>query len=288
MELPKISIVTPSFNSATTIRETIESVLRQDYSNVEHIVCDGGSRDTTLDILKEYPHLIWFSEKDEGHYHAMNKGIQKATGDVINILNSDDCFRPGALTAVAEAFRNHPEWDALFGDIVYVDAEGREIYRREEALFDYDVIRFGGVCYVIHQTFFVKKAVHDRLGLYRHKEFVNCCDCDFYMIMARAGCRIGHVRRLLVDYRYHDHGQSADLRVTRNMAREWARIRKEHGAPDGWRGKALSVYFRGKRQWQKLVHRGKVDLIPGHWILRRHMKQQTKFTTNFDTKKLEA
>ena len=87
---PKISIITPSFNSARTIRDTIESVRTQDYANREHIVIDGGSKDGTVELLKEYPHLIWVSEKDEGHYHAMNKGIERATGDIINILNADD------------------------------------------------------------------------------------------------------------------------------------------------------------------------------------------------------
>src|SRR4051794_14015514 len=95
--LPRLSVVTPSFNSQHTIRETIESVLKQNYPNYEHIVMDGGSKDGTLDILKEYPHLTWESEKDEGHYHAMNKGIQRANGHALVILNSDDCFRPGAM-----------------------------------------------------------------------------------------------------------------------------------------------------------------------------------------------
>ena len=102
---PVISIVTPTFNSAATLRETIESVLAQDYKNWEHIVMDGGSTDGTVDILRSYPHLQWVSEKDKGHYHAMNKGIERATGDVIAILNGDDCYREGALSKVAEAFR---------------------------------------------------------------------------------------------------------------------------------------------------------------------------------------
>src|SRR5215471_807201 len=94
---PRISVITPSFNSLHTIRETIESVRSSDYANWEHIVMDGGSTDGTVELLKQYPHLIWVSEKDEGHYHAMNKGIARASGDVVNILNADDCFRPGAL-----------------------------------------------------------------------------------------------------------------------------------------------------------------------------------------------
>lgn len=286
--LPKISVVTPSFNSVHTIRDTIESVQRQDYPHCEHLVIDGGSKDGTLDILKEYPHLLWVSEKDEGHYHAMNKGLQRATGEIVNILNADDCFRPGALQAVGRAFSEHPDWDGLFGDIVYVNGQGVEIYRREEAVFDYDVLRYSGVCYVIHQTLFVKKTVHDRLGLYKHKEFLNSCDFDFILELGRARCRIGHVRALLVNYRYHEHGQSADLRVTRNMAREGALIRQAHGVPDGFSGKVLKIFHRGRRQVQKLIYRGKCDLIPGHWILKKHMQEKTSFTSNIDMDKLRG
>jgi glycosyltransferase involved in cell wall biosynthesis len=286
--LPKISVITPCFNSIHTIRDTIESVRRQEYPNLEHIVVDGGSKDGTVDLIKEYPHLRWISEKDEGHYHAMNKGIQMATGDLVNILNADDCFRPGALRAVGEAFVAHPEWDGCFGDIVYVNGEGKEIYRREEAKFDYDVLRFSGVCNVIHQTMFVKKAMHDRLGLYKHKEFLNSCDFDFILELGRAKCRMGHVRALLVDYRYHEHGQSADLRVTKNMAREGAIIRKRHGVPDGVAGKALRVIYRAKRQAQKLIYRGKIDLRSGSSILKEHMKASTSFTSNISMERLEG
>lgn len=278
-DLLKISVITPSFNSIRTIRETIESVRAQDYPGWEHLVIDGGSTDGTIEILREYPHVQWISEKDEGHYHAMNKGIERASGEVVTVLNADDCYRPGALRAVGDAFREHSEWDGLFGDIVYVDASGREIYRREEAIFDYDVLRFSGVCYVIHQTLFVKRTVHDTVGLYRYKDFLNSCDYDFILKLGRAKCRIGHVPALLVNYRYHDHGQSADLRVTRNMARESLAIRREHGFPSGWRGQALRTYARIKRQAQKLRYRGKCDLIPGNWILRKHMKAQTNFSS---------
>lgn len=279
-KLPKISIITPSFNSVTTIRDTIESVQRQDYPDVEHIVVDGGSTDGTLDVLGEYPHLIWESEKDEGHYDAMNKGVRRASGEVVNILNADDCFRPGALTKVGEAFRDHPDWDALFGDIVYVDAEGNEIYRREEAVYDYRVIVHSGVCYVNHQTLFVKKTIHDELGYYDHRRYLNVCDMDFILKLGQAGKMVGHVPALLVDYRYHDRGQSADLRVTANMLRESLEIRRGHGLREGYVGRVAKNYYRLKRQWQKLTHRGRCDLVPGRWALRKHMKESTNFTSN--------
>src|SRR3954470_14031963 len=153
--LPKISVITPCFNSIHTIRQTIESVASQNYPALEHIVMDGGSKDGTVELLKQHPHLIWASEKDEGHYHAMNKGIQRATGDVVVILNADDCFCPNALRKVGEAFAGHPEWDGLFGDVQYVDGDNTQIFTRKEAKYDYNVLRYSGSCYVIHPTLFV-------------------------------------------------------------------------------------------------------------------------------------
>jgi hypothetical protein len=163
---------------------------------------------------------------------------------------------------------------------VYVDNAGNEIYRREEAGYDYDVLRFSGIDYICHQTLFVKKAVHDRIGHYRHKLFLNVCDFDFILRLGQAGCRVGHVDALLLNYRYHDRGQSADLRVTANMARESARLLVEHGKPDGAMGKVFMFYYRAKRQWRKLLQRGQCDLVPGHWKLRRHMRSRTTFSSN--------
>lgn len=276
---PKISVITPCFNGIHTIRETIESVRSQDYPNLEHLVMDGGSTDGTIEVLKEYPCLSWVSQKDEGHYHAMNLGLQRATGEVMNILNADDCYRPGALRAVGEAFANHPDWDALFGDVVFVDGRGEEIYRREEACYDFNVLRYS-VPYVIHPAFFVRKSVHDRLGYFRHKELFNVCDAEFILRVGRAGCRVGHVPRLLINYRFHEFGQSADVRVYKNSRQEYEKVSQEYGKPPGWRGKLFRTVYRGKRQLQKLLYRGRCDLVSGLWKLRRHMRTKTTFSSN--------
>jgi glycosyltransferase involved in cell wall biosynthesis len=286
MQLPRISVVTPSFNSATTIRETIESVRRQKYPNMEHIVVDGGSKDGTLEIVREYPHLLWTSEKDQGHYDAMNKGIQRSTGEIIGILNSDDCYRDGALLKIAAAFQEHPDWDGLFGDVVYVDANGKTILRRKEARYDYDVLRFGTVCYVLHPTLFLKRAVYDRLGGYKHREYLNCCDVDLILRLGQNGCKIGHVPEFLVNFRFHDLGQAADLRVSRNMAAEFLRIRRDHGCPSGMLGTLAAGYARVRRQLQKLLYRGSCDLIPGRWILRKYMREKTSFSSNIGVDRL--
>jgi len=284
--MPKISVVTPSFNSVHTIRATLESVAGQDYAQVEHIVVDGGSTDGTLGVLKDYPRVISISERDEGHYHAMDKGTRMASGEVVAILNADDCYRPGVLREVAKAFEKHPEWDGLFGDIVFVDGEGREIFRRQEAMFDPQIIRYGHNV-VNHQTLFLKQSVYLRLGGYRYKELKNCCDYEYVMRLIRAGCRIGHIPVFIVNYRYHDHGQSADLRVRANMAKESALIRKEYGVPGGLLGKLLLQYARLKRQVEKLFLRGQSDLIPGNVLLKKHLREKTTFSSNIGVDKLE-
>ncbi len=100
----KISVITPSFNTGDAIEQAITSVLEQDYPNYEHWVIDGGSTDKTLEILKRHPHLKWISEKDKGQSDAMNKGFERATGDIVVYLNADDTFLPGAFSAVIPAF----------------------------------------------------------------------------------------------------------------------------------------------------------------------------------------
>ncbi len=286
MQLPRISVVTPSFNSATTIRETIESVCRQKYPNLEHIVVDGGSTDGTVEIVRTYPHLRWTSEKDEGHYDAMNKGIERSTGEVIGILNADDCYRDGALLKIAGGFQKHPDWDGLFGDVVYVDGDGKTIFGRKEACYDYDVLRFGGVCYIVHPTLFLKRGVYERLGGYKHREFLNCCDVDLILRLGQMRCQIGHVPEFVVNYRFHEHGQSADMRVRRNTAAEFLRIRREHGCPAGMLGRMAGGYARVRRQLQKLVCRGTCDLIPGRWFLKKHMREKTTFSSNVGVDRL--
>ena len=100
----KISIITPSFNQARFIEQTILSVLRQDYPCVEHIVVDGGSTDGTIDIMRRYPHLIWSSEADNGQADALNKGLSKATGDIIGWINSDDYYADNIFAEVEGSF----------------------------------------------------------------------------------------------------------------------------------------------------------------------------------------
>lgn len=121
MQLPKFSVITVSFNQGEFIRDTIESVLAQGYPNFEHIVIDGGSTDDTVSILREYPHLKWVSEPDRGQSHALNKGLSRASGDVIAWINSDDWYAPGAFHAIAKEIAEYP---VVMGRCSFVDRQG--------------------------------------------------------------------------------------------------------------------------------------------------------------------
>ncbi len=120
----KISIITATYNSGKTLRDTLESVLSQNYPDYEHIIIDGNSKDNTLDIIKEFEPLYrgrlrWISEPDKGLYDAMNKGISMATGEIIGILNSDDFYSSADILSTVE--REISDVDAIYGDIHYVD-----------------------------------------------------------------------------------------------------------------------------------------------------------------------
>ena len=123
----KISIITPSYNQGGFIGQTIESILSQGNGNLEYIIIDGGSNDETLDILRSYEGRIkWISEPDAGLADAVNKGICRATGEIIGWLNSDDLYLPGALQAVADYFQEHPECRWVYGRCRIIDSSGEE------------------------------------------------------------------------------------------------------------------------------------------------------------------
>ena len=129
--LPKITIITPTFNQGQYIEQTIRSILLQNYSNLEYIIIDGGSTDNTIEIIKKYSDFItyWVSEKDNGQSHAINKGLKQATGDVFNWLNSDDYYLPNALSTVGKAFMNN-ELNVFCGQLLTETKDGNRTHFR--------------------------------------------------------------------------------------------------------------------------------------------------------------
>ncbi len=124
---PRVSIVTPSFNQAQFLEETIRSVLLQDYSNLEYIVIDGGSTDGSLEIIRKYANQLafWVSEQDQGQSDAINKGLAKATGEIVAYLNSDDLYCPHAIRRAVEFLTAHPDVGIIYGDFSVVDETSR-------------------------------------------------------------------------------------------------------------------------------------------------------------------
>jgi len=167
----KISIITVSFNSASTIEETINSVLSQDYPNIEYIIVDGLSHDNTIDIVKKYANLFngrlkFVHEKDKGIYDAMNKGILLATGDIIGILNSDDFFtNDSVISNVAQAFLDTLV-KVVFGDIHFFTSNNsaKSIRKYSGKTFRPWMFRFGFM--PPHPSFFVRKDLYDKFGVY--------------------------------------------------------------------------------------------------------------------------
>lgn len=167
----KISIITATYNSGVTLRDTFESVLRQDYKDFEYVIVDGGSTDNTLDIIREYEpmfegRMTWKSEKDKGLYDAMNKGISRATGDVVGILNSDDFYTSDDILAtVADSFNNNCGLDAVYGDVHYVDEHDTSKLVRyySSRTFRRSWMRMGFM--PAHPSFYCKKLTYQKYKL---------------------------------------------------------------------------------------------------------------------------
>ena len=164
----KISIITVSFNSASTIKDTLKSVISQDYKNIEYIIIDGGSTDGTLDIIDQYKNNIKtiVSEPDKGIYDAMNKGIELSSGDVVGILNSDDIYENNkVLSLVNDAFTINV--DAVYGDIEYVDRLNLKKRLRLWKAGEFKSNSFKWGWMPPHPGFFIKKSKYNEFGTYQ-------------------------------------------------------------------------------------------------------------------------
>lgn len=185
----KISMITPAFNSAKTIERTIKSVLGQNYPQLEYIIIDGASTDGTMEVVRRYESSISciVSEPDHGISEAFNKGIARATGDLIGIINSDDYLLPGALEKVDEAFDGQA--DIYQGNILMQNlGTGSEF--REVPSQRFPVMPF--FCHVAHQGMFVTREAYQRLGGYDEKVRWPM-DLDFLMRAYRMGARFRHI-----------------------------------------------------------------------------------------------
>jgi glycosyltransferase len=190
----KFSIITVSYNSSSTIRDTINSVLAQTYSNIEYIVVDGGSTDGTVNIIQSYAHknIKWITGPDQGIYDAMNKGLEMATGDVIGILNSDDFYVDATvIDKVANTFKK-TKAESVYGDLAYVDEKNKNKLLRYWRSGAYKEGCFLHGWMPPHPTFFVKKEIYHKYKAFDLR-FKSAADYELML-------RFLHIYKITVAY----------------------------------------------------------------------------------------
>jgi glycosyltransferase involved in cell wall biosynthesis len=214
-----VSIITPSYNQGNFLAETIPSVIGQHYPNLEYIIIDGGSTDNSVSVIKKYEKEIayWVSEPDKGQSHAVNKGLQKATGDIIGWLNSDDRYYEGAIQKAIHVFSEHPEVDIVFGNVDFIDEQGTVLHRTNELAVDFHTYLFTNRCYHANAAGFFRKRCFDLYGMLR-EDLKYTMDYELYLRFAYNRYKFYQMKDVLGSYRLH--AQSKTLMHTKNMALE--------------------------------------------------------------------
>jgi glycosyltransferase len=162
---PVVTIITATYNSGKTIRDTLASIASQDYPHIEHLIVDGKSADDTLSVVAEFPHVTHvISEKDQGIYDAMNKGIQLAKGDIIGLLNSDDFYVSAQVVSQVVNRMQAEKTESLYGDLVYVHPVQTNKILRTWIAGNFRRTKFKYGWMPPHPTFFVRRAVYEQLG----------------------------------------------------------------------------------------------------------------------------
>jgi glycosyltransferase involved in cell wall biosynthesis len=220
--MPRITVVTPSYNQGKYLEQTVLSVLNQGYPDLEYIVMDGGSKDNSVEILRKYAGQIdhWVSERDEGQADAVLKGFRRATGEILCWVNSDDILLPGALRAVGEHFASNPDTELLVGGCVQIDENG-EFWRDRKKRLAFNL----GTDVTYHQLLFIGCRFAQPASFWKRSVFFEvggfdpnlrfCFDYDMYLRMTRRkpGVRLP---RFLAAFRVHPESKSSTLQEIRS------------------------------------------------------------------------
>lgn len=219
-ELPLVSIITPSYNQAHFIEETIRSVLSQDYPRLEYIIVDGGSTDGSPEIIRRYADRLawWVSERDRGQTDALNKGFARAKGEILAWLNSDDTYLPGAVREAVTFLQAHPQVGMVYGDANLTDETGQVLGRFPARQTDYRRLRQGYV-HIPQQAAFFRASLWRQVGPL-DPSFYFAMDYDLWVRLARRA-PIAYHPRLWANFRLHSAGKSvaADDRCWPEMLR---------------------------------------------------------------------
>lgn len=254
---PKISIVTPSYNQGDFIEMAIQSIVEQDYPNIEHIVIDNCSTDKTIEILQKYNHLIWKSEPDKGQSDALNKGFRMVTGDIIGWLNADDKYLPGCFKTIANHFTEYPESDIAYGNYRWINAKGEVLQSRRELDFDIFTLKYLHVLSIHSTSTFFKRNIFDEAN-FIDVSFKYAMDYEFFLQLAMKNYKFSHVNSYLADFRWHVESKSSVASKEQSKEKEMALLRHD----DFLKNLPLSVrpYIR---ESLKFIARGKRYLLKG-------------------------
>lgn len=262
-----VSIITPSYNQAAFIEQTILSVSEQDYPLIEHIIVDGGSSDNTVRVLEKYDyldHLIWISEPDTGQAQAINKGFKQATGDIICWLNTDDYYTtPSAITTIVRYFNTHPEAVFVHGDAWAIDENGRNYGLRAHVRpCDYDSLVFEGD-FIVQPAAFWRSHLIEDVGLL-DETLDYSLDYEFFIRIAKHW-PLHYLPSCLAYERLHPHAKTFTGGIER--MEEMAAIIQQHGnsqLPHWFRAEAAAYYLQAgltsiihrnfSKGWRQIKH----------------------------------
>lgn len=265
--LPKISIVTPSYNQAGFIEETIRSILLQGYPDIEYIIIDGGSTDGSVDVIKKYNQWIsyWVSEPDRGQSHAINKGWARCTGEIVAWLNSDDVYQPGAFFKVAQFMGENKHVGMLYGQCDLIDEAGETIGACPSMAFDLKALACNQ-WYISQPATFFRKSTIDRIGgINERLQLV--MDWEYFLRIALELIPIEQMAVPTAKFRTWENAKTNALAIRSGMEKlavlDWlfkqpgaqkqlSRFKKAaYGYVHQWTGKA----YRNQRQmWKAMVH----------------------------------
>lgn len=234
----KMSIVTPTFNDASFLKGNIDSLLGQSYRNFEHIVIDGGSTDGTIELLKSYPNIKWISERDNGMYDAINKGIRMASGQIIAYLNSDDRYYENTLQLVCESFEKNDDVGFVYGYCTYIDESERTICTFKTIPFWSSTTRKARIAWA-QPCCFWRKDVHAKIGLF-DGDMKIAGDADFFRRILLSGERGMLIRKPLA--RFMARKDCISNVLADNYKKEVQSVKKKYGI--------------NSKHWQYLVTKG--------------------------------
>jgi glycosyltransferase involved in cell wall biosynthesis len=263
-ELPSITIVTPSFRQARYLERTILSVLGQNYPKLEYFVLDGGSTDGSVDIIKKYADRIafWVSEKDGGQSAAINKGLKRATGDIVGWLNSDDTLAPGSLHRIGTYYQQHPEVDLLYGHTCLIDSEDN-VSRRLVAIptnahelitYTHDIWSQPGTTW--------RRKLHERLGYL--DESLHCMMDGDWWIRSALNARIGFTPHHLANLRIHSETKTSSPALAAKWAAEQDELDRRYGK---------MIRSGLKRKWFYARRALRILRDPRNWLYRLGLRQ---------------